>query len=32
VRRTQMSSDDAQLWLGMLRQILWKVNSKNPDR
>jgi TrmH family RNA methyltransferase len=27
VRRLTMSSSDADLWLGMLRQILWKLRS-----
>ena len=26
VRRLELSSDDAKLWLGMLRQMLWKMN------
>jgi tRNA C32,U32 (ribose-2'-O)-methylase TrmJ len=25
VRRLKLSSEDAELWLGMYRQILWKV-------
>jgi tRNA/rRNA methyltransferase len=29
VRRMQLSSEDASLWLGMLRQILWKLRTKN---
>ena len=29
IRRQNMTSTDAELWLGMLRQILWKVKS-NP--
>ena len=28
VRRLHLSSADAQLWLGMLRQILWKLRSE----
>ena len=31
VRRTKMNSEDAQLWLGMLRQILWKLHSKDNE-
>ena len=27
IRRQNMTSTDAELWLGMLRQILWKVKS-----
>lgn len=27
VRRLQLQADNAELWLGMLRQILWKVQS-----
>jgi tRNA/rRNA methyltransferase len=29
LRRMQLSPDDASTWLGMLRQILWKLHSKN---
>ncbi len=29
VRRMQLSSADASTWLGMLRQILWKLRAKN---
>jgi hypothetical protein len=25
VRRLNLSSKDAELWLGMLRQMLWKI-------
>jgi len=32
VRRAQMNSEDAQMWLGMLRQILWKVHSSKTGR
>ncbi|HVP63429.1 MAG TPA: RNA methyltransferase [candidate division Zixibacteria bacterium] len=32
VRRAQMDSEDAQMWLGMLRQILWKVHSSKTGR
>jgi tRNA/rRNA methyltransferase len=28
LRRMQLSSDDASTWLGMLRQILWKLRTK----
>jgi TrmH family RNA methyltransferase len=28
-RRLNLSADDAKLWLGMLRQILWKLRSWN---
>jgi TrmH family RNA methyltransferase len=27
VRRLKLSSTDAELWIGMLRQILWKIQS-----
>ncbi len=27
VRRLRLSSDDAELWLGMLRQMLWKIKT-----
>jgi TrmH family RNA methyltransferase len=30
VRRLNLSSGDAELWLGMLRQILWKVKAGTP--
>jgi TrmH family RNA methyltransferase len=31
VRRLNLSADDAKLWLGMVRQILWKLRSgKEP--
>jgi tRNA/rRNA methyltransferase len=29
VRRLNLSADDAELWLGMLRQMLWKI--KTPE-
>ncbi len=29
LRRMQLSSDDASTWLGMFRQILWKLRAKN---
>ena len=28
VRRLKLSSEDAELWLGMYRQMLWKMRSK----
>ncbi len=28
VRRLSLNAEDAQLWLGMLRQIKWKIESK----
>ena len=27
VRRLNLQGGDAELWLGMLRQILWKIRS-----
>ena len=27
-----LSSDDAELWLGMYRQILWKVNKERKKQ
>ena len=32
VRRLNLSSDDAELWLGMYRQILWKVKQVEKSR
>ncbi len=29
VRRLELSSADAEVWLGMLRQMLWKMKSSN---
>ena len=29
LRRMQLSSEDAATWLGILRQILWKLRAKN---
>lgn len=29
VRRMRLSAEDASLWLGMLRQILWKLRTKD---
>lgn len=26
LRRTNLSAEDAEVWMGMLRQVLWKVN------
>jgi tRNA/rRNA methyltransferase len=31
IRRLQMDAGDAELFLGMLRQILWKVRSPGSD-
>jgi TrmH family RNA methyltransferase len=31
VHRLQLSSADAEIWLGMLRQILWKLGSKTEN-
>jgi hypothetical protein len=31
VRRLSLQAGDAELWLGMLRQMLWKIRSgKQP--
>jgi len=30
VRRLDLSSHDTEIWLGMLRQILWKLTSQTP--
>jgi tRNA/rRNA methyltransferase len=27
IRRLNLSAEDAELWLGMLRQILWKLRD-----
>ncbi len=33
VRRLNLSADDAEIWLGMLRQIVWKIHSqKGPAK
>lgn len=32
VRRMDLTSQDAELWLGMLRQILWKVRSGDHQK
>jgi len=29
IRRLKLSDPDAELWLGMLRQMLWKMRSRN---
>jgi TrmH family RNA methyltransferase len=29
VRRMQLTSGDAEMWLGILRQILWRIESKD---
>ena len=29
IRRLQLNAHDAEVWLGMLRQILWKLDSKS---
>jgi TrmH family RNA methyltransferase len=31
VRRLKLSSDDAEIWLGMLRQIAWKLKSQGNE-
>ena len=34
IRRLQLNAHDAEVWLGMLRQILWKlenISNSNPD-
>jgi len=28
VRRLNLSAGDAEIWLGMLRQIVWKMHSQ----
>ena len=32
VRRLQLDASDAEVWLGMLRQIAWKVGTENAHR
>jgi TrmH family RNA methyltransferase len=32
VRRLKLSSSDADLWLGMLRQILWKIRTADSEK
>ena len=29
VRRLELSAKDAEVWLGMLRQMLWKMKPRN---
>ena len=30
IRRLNLQNNDAEAWLGMLRQILWKLNADDP--
>jgi tRNA/rRNA methyltransferase len=32
IRRLNLQSRDAVIWLGMLRQMLWKMNSGNEPK
>lgn len=32
VRRLDLSADDAEVWLGMLRQMLWKMKPREGDQ
>ena len=32
LRRMNLDPRDAELWLGMLRQILWKLNRTSQDQ
>jgi TrmH family RNA methyltransferase len=32
VRRLDLSADDAKVWLGMLRQMLWKMKPREGDQ
>lgn len=32
VRRMNLSGSDAELWLGMLRKMLWKINAGNKNQ
>jgi tRNA C32,U32 (ribose-2'-O)-methylase TrmJ len=32
VRRLNLSAEDAQVWLGMLRKILWTMRSESSRR
>ena len=32
VRRLGIVADDAELWLGMLRQIVWKLGDRNNSQ
>ncbi len=31
VRRMQLDSEDAAMWMGILRQALWKIRSREPS-
>jgi tRNA/rRNA methyltransferase len=31
VRRLKLSPSDAELWLGMLRKIVWKMSGNHPS-
>jgi tRNA/rRNA methyltransferase len=31
IRRLGMPASDVETWLGMLRQILWKIKQPSPD-
>ena len=31
VRRLNLSTADAEAWLGMLRQIIWKMGAGSPE-
>lgn len=31
VRRLKLSPSDAELWLGMLRKIVWKMSGSHPS-
>jgi tRNA C32,U32 (ribose-2'-O)-methylase TrmJ len=32
VRRMDLSETDVETWLGMLRQIQWKLRGRNSDK
>jgi tRNA C32,U32 (ribose-2'-O)-methylase TrmJ len=32
IRRMEINSNDADMWLGMLRQIAWKLGTKNRGK
>jgi len=32
VRRMELNSNDAEVWLGMLRQIAWKLGANAKDK
>ena len=32
VRRLSLSSSDCELWLGMLRQMLWKIRTEDSSK